>query len=220
MACDAIEAVEATIDEGIDGLNEMLQEDSDDDFPLSMMGDVAIEVACLVFPRLDRSFLQAMMRRCDYLGAASRGLLRTLVGFPDLRKLDEGQENELEPSIALFAACGTGDVELAELLLQRDDVRLLWENCDLWDAAKRTTSMHAAACGNFEVMRCIIDNTPASEDMQFDADSNLIACAMADVLEYASRLLDEGAWPIYIDQLLQNDCRGKLQSTYRNNCVP
>ena len=153
----------------------------------------------MLFPRLDRTFFAEMVKRCGELSECARGLLRTLVGFPELREGFGGGEIEHEASIALFGACGTGDLDLVKLLLQRDDVQLVagggpW-HCE-W-----TSAMYAAWCGHNGILRYIVDNPPASWSKD-DADTTLIACAMADDVEYASRLLDAGAEPLVVRSTL------------------
>ena len=74
----------------------------------------------MVFPRLSRRFLNGMIEHCGKLGPAARDALRSIVGFPVLTDLVD----RYGASIALFAACATGDVGLAKLLLQHADVEL------------------------------------------------------------------------------------------------
>ena len=57
-----------------------------------------------------------------------------------------------------------------------------------------STLTYAAACGRREILRFIIDNPPDIWE-ETDVDLALVACAMADDVEYAARLLADGATP-------------------------
>ena len=76
--------------------------------------------------------------------------------------------------------------------------------------------MHAAARGHRDVLRCILDNPPESW-YEGDANMSLIACAMADDVEYAVRLLNMGARPICEKYRLGSHCPWE-QSALRAAC--
>ena len=198
ISWDFVEAVKLSIDEGLDALNALLKDDSD-----GFWDSVCLDVAVVLFPRLDREeFVWGMIEHCGNLGAGARDLLRELVGFPTIDELVIA--GELMVSVALFGACGTGDLELVKVLLSEQHVHLGKFGWCPWGWDKSTTT-HAAACGQNEILRFILDNPPKTFS-KIDADLGLVACAMADDVEYATRLLAAGATPRYnIKEIGQGD---------------
>lgn len=172
-----LEAVKLSIDASIGLLTE------------NLLAYCSFDVALFLFPRIAPQFLNYAMVHCGLFGARAFGLLRDIVGFPGLETLS----SKLEFSDALFGACGTDDLELLKLLLL--------ENVEFDLTSSRTHEFRcsiltqAAREGHSVILRFIIDHQSKSWS-QGDANLALIACALADDTEYASRLLDMGAKPI------------------------
>ena len=217
---DSIEAVKASVEKGIGELNAMFEDDNADgggNFESDTISYCSVEVAAVVFPRLLHSSRLEMFEHCGDLGAGARDVLRTISGFPVASALFvDGDMYAHEPSTMLYAACGTGDLDLIKLLLPRDDVALFWRAYVPWRSST-TSLMLAASHGHKHVVRYILDHPPASFD-QDDADTSLIACAMADDVEYASRLLVDGA-QLKFDHRILNDSDKQEKSALRVACV-
>ena len=103
-----------------------------------------------------------------------------------------GEDGVHERSLALFAACGTGDLDLVKALLPMDGLQLSgvappWES-------RCSTAMHAAGCGHAAIVRFIVDNPPNIFDQE-DLDTSLLACVMIGDLARVVALLRQGAEP-------------------------
>ena len=210
-----VEAVTVAIDEGLDALTAFLKEPINGDDRMEFFSSCILGVAVVLFPRLDRAeFINEMMEQCDILGSDARDLLRQLVGFPDLDAID-GEDND-EASAALFCAVGTGDFELAKMLLRMERVHLGHFGYGPWCWDKSTTT-HAAACGHRDFLRFMLDNPPDIFEA-IDLEVGLVACAMVDDVEYATRLLAAGTIPRHNIQEL-NGADGFQSSALRVACT-
>ena len=163
------------------------------------------------------------------LGPAVHDLLRELVGFP--LALDNLSKS-LNPNnhcysndrcCALFAACGTGDLDLVKALLPMEGVHL---GCGVtglrpWGVrgSSCSTTTLAAEKGYAEIVRYIVDNPP-DVYYQHDLDTSLLSCVMIGDIEYAKTLLDMGAEPIVeFDELWDNHQEEMFSSCLRTACT-
>jgi len=145
-------------------------------------------------------------------------LLRELVGFPmalgDLGVDDAYGANER--SLALFAACSTGDLDLVKALLPMEGVQLFGGDESPWKSSCSTTT-HAAECGHAAIVRFIVDNPPVRYD-QVDLDMSLLACVMIGDLARVVALLRQGAEPWAAHECLRN-AHNAVSSCLRVACT-
>ena len=213
---DLPDVVALSIDGGIvDFLHGASQGVYDND---NLINECSAACASILFPRLTRDYLREMMERCGDLGPEVHDLLRELVGFPmalgDLGVDDEYGANER--SLALFAASGTGDLDLVKALLPMEGVQLFGGDDSPWDSCCSTTT-HAAEWGHGAIVRFIVDNPPAMVD-QVDLDMSLLACVMIGDLARVVALLRQGAEPWAAHECLRN-AEKELSSCLRAACT-
>jgi hypothetical protein len=132
----------------------------------------------------------------------------------DLGVDDEYGANER--SLALFAACSTGDLDLVKALLPMEAVQLFGGDDSPWDSCCSTTT-HAAEWGHAAIVRFIVDNPPAMVD-QVDLDMSLLACVMIGDLARVVALLRQGAEPWAAHECLMY-AEKELSSCLRAACT-
>jgi len=182
--------------------------------------DCSAARASILFPRIPRDYLFDMIEQCGNLGPEVHDLLRELVGFPmalgNLGVDDDGADRR---SLALFAACGTGDLDLVKALLPLKGVQLFEAGCTPW-CTRCSTTTHAAEWGHAAIVRFIVDNPPAMYD-QFDLDMNLLACVMIGDLARVVALLRQGAEPWAAHECLRdaNAFEPEMSSCLRVACT-
>ena len=192
---------------------------SEDDM-YKLIYDCSAARASILFPRIPRDYLYHMIEQCGNIGPEVHDLLRELVGFPALGNLgvddDDGADRR---SLALFAACGTGDLDLVKALLPLKGVQLFEAGCTPW-CTRCSTTTHAAEWGHAAIVRFIVDNPPAIYD-QFDLDMNLLACVMIGDLARVVALLRQGAEPWAAHECLRdaNAFEPEISSCLRVACT-
>ena len=230
---DLPDIVACSID-GVTSLNELIRLDCLDGsiFPWEYL-DMGCRLVCtcsaacahLLFPRLSRDLFTDMMERCALLGPAVHDLLRELVGFPlaidNLSKSLNANSNDR--CCALFAACGTGDLDLVKTLLPMEGVHLGGGVTGVapWGplGGYCSTIALAAEKGHAEIVRYIIDNPPVAY-YQDDLDMSLLSCVMIGDIQYAKTLLDMGAEPIVeFWELWHNHEESMFSSCLRTACT-
>jgi hypothetical protein len=216
------DVVACSIDSGIAGLNAILADANQREYDVyELVNDCSASCASLFFPRLSRDYISLMMERCGDIGPKVRDLLRELVGFPAALGDLEGMNGEYgvnERSIALFAACGTGDLDLVKALLPMDGVHLGTHEieCSPWISSCWTTT-HAAECGHAEIVRFIVDNPPHIYE-KVDYDMSLLACGIIGDLARVHVLLRQGAEPWAAHTALTN-ASYEISSCLRAACT-
>jgi ankyrin repeat protein len=201
---DLLDIVTLSIDGGIDELNEELEEWTNQDAFMGTLEEHKVAendaFTKVLFPRISCDFLPAMMRYCGiatlYRNSAFRDLLRQLVGFPDtLCSLDDrlsGWAEGYGVSVALYAACCTGDLELVRAILPMEGVSLGHSEGGTGELAL----LVAAMGGHRDIIHFIIDpdNRPYNFEAE-DLDLALLVCVMIGDLQLTCGLLREGAEP-------------------------
>jgi hypothetical protein len=233
---DLPDIVACSIDDGVTCLNELIRRECLDEsspygpYEYLNIGENMAEragAACahLLFPHLSREVFDAMMESCALLGPAVHDLLRELVGFPlaldNLSKSLNDHFYSNDRCCALFAACGTGDLDLVKALLPMEGVHLGCCGVEPWGplGCYRSTTALAAVKGHAEIVRYIVDNPPVAYD-QHDLDTSLLSCVMIGDIQYAKTLLDIGAEPIVeFDELWDNDQDEMFSSCLRTACT-
>jgi hypothetical protein len=224
---DLPDIVACSID-AVTSLNELIRLDEYFDVGANMVNRCSAACAHLLFPRLSRDLFPGMMESCASLGPAVRDLLRELVGFPlALDNLDKSLDDfgyTNDRCCALFAACGTGDLDLVKALLPMEGVHL---GCGVtglqpWGprGACTSTITLAAEKGHAEIVRYIVDNPPSAY-YQHDLDMSLLCCVMIGDTEYTKTLLAMGAEPIVeFRELWENDVTTRMfSSCLRTACT-
>jgi hypothetical protein len=176
--------------------------------------------ASILFPRIPRDYLFDMIEQCGHLGPEVHDLLRKLVDFPmALGNLGVDFDGANERSLALFAACCTGDLDLVKALLPLEGVQLFEAGCTPW-CTRCSTTTHAAEWGHAAIVRFIVDNPPAIYE-PFDLDMSLLACVMIGDLARVVALLRQGAEPWDAHEFLRdaNAFETEVSSCLRVACT-
>jgi hypothetical protein len=134
-----------------------------------------------------------MMLLCGNTVPALRDLLRQIVGFPDTlddRLAAPGYREGYCVSVALFAACGTGDLELVRAILPMEGVSLGDNLSEQW------TLLFAAMKDHRDILHLIIDPDNLPDNFTAEVlDLGLLACVMIGDLQLTCSLLREGTEP-------------------------
>jgi ankyrin repeat protein len=234
---DLPDIVACSIDDGVTSLNELIRRECLDgsiscetyDIGAIMVNRCSVRgsAACahLLFPRLSDDFFTDIMESCASLGPAVHDLVRELVGFPlaldNLSKSLNDHFYSNDRCCALFAACGTGDLDLVKALLPMEGVHLGCCGVAPWGplGCYHSTTALAAVKGHAEIVRYIVANPPVVYN-QHDLDTSLLSCVMIGDIQYAKTLLDIGAEPIVeFDELWDNDQDEMFSSCLRTACT-
>ncbi len=198
----------------------LLVDDTSEDAMYKLIYDCSAARASILFPRLPRDYIFEMIEQCGHLGPEVHDLLRELVGFPmalgNLGVDDDGADRR---SLALFAACGTGDLDLVKALLPLKGVQLFEAGCTPW-CTRCSTTTHAAEWGHAAIVRFIVDNPPAIYE-PFDLDMSLLACVMIGDLARVVALIRQGAEPWDAHEFLRdaNAFETEVSSCLRVACT-